>query len=88
MTDPYEDIKDFYEESMVNPNVRDEVLKLVLIVRAKMPGGPPIHRRYLNEKLSRILEGVPIALHPTLQLKFNHVKGPQGFKVFQDGQNV
>ena len=66
MTDPY-------EESLVNPNMKDEVLKLILIVRDDK--GASFWTNYLLEKLERIYNGVPLAIHPHLQRKFNEIKG-------------
>ena len=60
-----------YERSLHEFNVRDEVLKLSLIVEESKA---PIYPSYILEKLERISNGVPIALDLLKQAKFNELK--------------
>ena len=60
-----------YQRSLHEFNVRDEVLKLSLIVEESKA---PIYPSYILEKLERISNGVPIALDLLKQAKFNQLK--------------
>jgi len=61
-----------YERSLHEFNVRDEVLKLSLIVEESKA---PIYPSYILEKLERISNGMPIHLDLLKQAKFNELKG-------------
>lgn len=74
-----------YERSLPHFNIKDEVLKLKLILdnppsQTPTMSGPAgyddafIGRGYVAEKLDNILEGAPITLDPYLRNKFNALK--------------
>ena len=63
---------DAYEKTFVNFDLRDEVLKLRLILKEN--DNFFIGRNYVLEKVDRMLSGVPITLDYSKQRKFNEIK--------------
>lgn len=61
-----------YERSLTSFSLRDEVLKLRLIVQESKE---LIHPSYVLEKLNRILNCMPIALDPGKQHEFDRIIG-------------
>lgn len=61
-----------YERSLTSFSLRDEVLKLRLIVQESKA---PIYPSYIMEKLNRLVNGIPIALDLVKQREFDRMMG-------------
>lgn len=66
-------MKSFYNQKDLI-YLRDQILTLYFLINqlaSDVPHEGPISREYIEEKINRLLEGIPIVLHINLQEHMN-----------------
>lgn len=54
---------------------RRQVRGLLMIINENAPGGSTIHRSYVEEKLTRIINGTGIGFHPIINTALDELRG-------------